>query len=55
MESGLTVTPRVHLKFLDGNARLLQGKAVAEGMIKLPVVNYFEVRVKANDVSSEGL
>src|SRR5208337_1795624 len=43
------------LKFLDGNARLLQGKAVAEGMIKLPVVNYFQVRVKATDVSSEGL
>ncbi len=43
------------LKFLDGNAKLLQGKARAEGMIKLPVVNYFEVRVKAEDVSSEGL
>ncbi len=43
------------LKFLDGNARLLHGKALAEGMIRLPVVNYFEVRVKAQDVSSEGL
>jgi len=43
------------LKFLDGNARLLQGKARAEAMIKLPVVNYFEVKVNAEDVSSEGL
>ncbi len=43
------------LKFLDGSARLLQGKALVEAMIKLPVVNYFEVRVKAEDVSSEGL
>ncbi len=43
------------LRFLDGNARLLEGKAHAEGMIKLPVVNYFEVKVKADDVSSEGL
>ena len=43
------------LKFLDGDARLLQGKARVEGMIKLPVVNYFEVKVNAENVSSEGL
>jgi translocation and assembly module TamB len=43
------------LKFLDGDARLLQGKALVEVMIKLPVVNYFEVKVNAEDVSSEGL
>ncbi|HXW68346.1 MAG TPA: translocation/assembly module TamB domain-containing protein [Dissulfurispiraceae bacterium] len=43
------------LKFLDGNARLLKGKANVEAMIRLPVVNYFEVKVNAEDVSSEGL
>ena len=43
------------LKFLNGNARLLQGKALVEVMIKLPVVNYFEVKVNAKDLSSEGL
>jgi hypothetical protein len=43
------------LRFLDGKASVLHGKALAEGMIRLPVVNYFEVKVKAEDVSSEGL
>ncbi|MBF0507275.1 MAG: hypothetical protein HQL09_10630, partial [Nitrospirae bacterium] len=43
------------MRFLGGHGRVLQGNAVAEGMIRLPVVNYFEVRVKASDVSSNGL
>ena len=43
------------LKFVDGNASLLKGKALVEAMIKLPVVNYFEVKVNAEGVSSEGL
>ncbi|MGD0283141.1 MAG: translocation/assembly module TamB domain-containing protein, partial [Dissulfurispiraceae bacterium] len=43
------------LRFLDGKAGILHGSALAEGMIRLPVVNYFEVKVRAEDVSSEGL
>ncbi|MBF0558416.1 MAG: translocation/assembly module TamB domain-containing protein [Nitrospirae bacterium] len=43
------------MRFLDGTGNILHGTAVAEGMIRLPVVNYFEVKVKAADVSSEGL
>lgn len=41
------------MRFMDGKASLLHGTAVADGMIRLPVVNYFEVKVKAADVSSE--
>jgi autotransporter translocation and assembly factor TamB len=43
------------LKLLNGDARLLGGRAFAEAMLRLPVVNYFEVRVKGSDLSSEGL
>ncbi len=43
------------MRFLNGHAQVLHGNALAEGMIRLPVVNYFEVKVKAEDVSSSGL
>jgi len=43
------------MRFLHGSGNILHGTAVAEGMIRLPVVNYFEVKVSVADVYSEGL
>lgn len=43
------------MRFTRGKANLYKGKADVNVMIALPVVNYFEVDVKAQDISSKGL
>ncbi|MFO0753689.1 MAG: translocation/assembly module TamB domain-containing protein [Thermodesulfovibrionales bacterium] len=43
------------MRFTQGNARLYNGSALVEAMIRLPVVNYYTVDVKAKDVDSKGI
>jgi len=43
------------MRFTDGKASLYSGKADVNVMIALPVVNYFEVDVRVEDISSRGI
>ncbi|MBZ0157552.1 MAG: translocation/assembly module TamB domain-containing protein [Alphaproteobacteria bacterium] len=43
------------MRFTEGNARLYNGSASAEAMIRLPVVNHYTVDIKVKDVDSKGI
>lgn len=43
------------MNFTEGSGVLYGGSAVAEAMIKLPVVDYYSFKVSAKDVSSKGV
>ncbi len=43
------------MRFANGNARLYNGAASVEAMIRLPVVDYYSLKVKAKDVGSKGI
>ena len=43
------------MRFTKGEANLYKGRADVNVMIALPVVNYYELDVKAKDLSSKGL
>lgn len=43
------------MKFTEGNARLYGGAASVDAMIRLPVVNYFTLKIDIRGVSSKGV